>query len=541
MHVSERHGTEVPEATLAAGVSKRPSLGRGLAEWRALPVLVVAALTAVGVAMRVAVAQESMVFDELSTYWIVSTNGLAGVVSTVHTDAEITPPLFFVAAWLATQIDLTPELVRLPSLVAGAASIPVIYLLGLRTVGRPAAFVATAVAALSPFLIFYSAEARGYALMMLFVTLSTLAMLVAVDTSRARWWVVYAACSCAAVYTHYTSVFALGAQFLWLLGAHPEDRKPALLANIGAALAFLPWLSGMRADFNSPTTEILSVLSPFDWEFVWNSLSHAAVGYPYKYTGLSDLPGTAALVLFALALILALGGVAVTAFRARPRAWLARPDRRLVLIIALALSVPVGEAIFSAVGTNIFRERNLMAALPAFALCLAALLIAAGPRLRFVTTALALASLGLGAAKMLDERFQRPNYQGAGSVIDSQAGPGDVVIDAAVLSPGPYSALDVVLRRPHPVFRAGAPDQRERPFGFVDRVEPVAQVTARATAAAEGRIFVVTIPSLNRPELGPLPAPPKLPSRYRLVQTHTYPGIEEVMLQVWTERSSPRG
>jgi 4-amino-4-deoxy-L-arabinose transferase-like glycosyltransferase len=543
MHVSERQGTEVADATPVAGVSERPSLGRRLAEWHALPALVVAALTAVGVAIRVSVAQESMVFDELSTYWIISTNGLGGVVSTVHTDAEITPPLFFVAAWLTTQIDLTPELARLPSLVAGAAGIPVIYLLGLRTVGRPAALAAAALTTFSPFLIFYSAEARGYALMMVLVALSTLAMLLAVDTHRARWWVVYAACSCAAVYTHYTSVFALGAQFLWLLWAHPEDRKPALLANIGAAFAFLPWLSGMRADFNSPTTKILSVLSPFDWDFVWDSLSHTAVGYPYTYTGLGELPGTPALVLFALALILALGGLGVTAFRAHPRAWLLHPDRRLVLVIALALSVPVGEAIVSAVGTNIFGGRNLVAALPAFALCLAALLIAAGPRLRFVTTALALASLALGAAKMLDERYQRPNYRAAANVIDGQAVPGDVVIDAAVISPGPYSPLDVALRRPHPVFRAGAPDQRERPFGIFDRRVPAAKGAARAVAAADGgRIFVVSVPDVNRPGLrGTGPRHSSFPPRYRLVESHTFPGTEEVLLQVWADRSPPRG
>ena len=53
-----------------------------------------------------------MFADELSTYWIVSTNGLADVVDTVHGDAEITPPLFFIPAWLAAQIDLTRRCVR---------------------------------------------------------------------------------------------------------------------------------------------------------------------------------------------------------------------------------------------------------------------------------------------------------------------------------------------------------------------------------------------------------------------------------------------
>ena len=127
--------------------------------------LIVAALTAVGVALRLAVAHQSLAADELSTRWIVAGHGLGDVLSAVRTDAEITPPLSFVAAWLTTRIDVTPELLRAPSLVAGAAVIPLVYAVGLRTVGRRAALVATALTAFSPFMIFYSAEARGYELM----------------------------------------------------------------------------------------------------------------------------------------------------------------------------------------------------------------------------------------------------------------------------------------------------------------------------------------------------------------------------------------
>ena len=83
----------------------------------------------------------------------------------------------------------TPELLRAPALLAGTATIPLVYVLGLRTVGRRAALVATALTAFSPFMIYYSAEARAYGLMMLLLVCSTLAMLLAIDTRRRRWWV----------------------------------------------------------------------------------------------------------------------------------------------------------------------------------------------------------------------------------------------------------------------------------------------------------------------------------------------------------------
>ena len=133
MHASEGPAAGVAEAAPAARVGGRPSAGSRLPGW---PALVVAVLALVGVAIRVSYADQTLFADELSTYWIITTNGLAGAISTVHSNAEITPPLYFAASWLTTQIGHAPELVRAPSLVAGAASIPLIYLLGLRTVGR---------------------------------------------------------------------------------------------------------------------------------------------------------------------------------------------------------------------------------------------------------------------------------------------------------------------------------------------------------------------------------------------------------------------
>ena len=80
----------------------------------------------------------------------------------VHT-AEITPPLSFLLTWLTTRLGESPELVRLPALVAGIAAIPLVYLLGVLTVGRRAALLGATLTALSPFMIFYSAEARATA------------------------------------------------------------------------------------------------------------------------------------------------------------------------------------------------------------------------------------------------------------------------------------------------------------------------------------------------------------------------------------------
>jgi mannosyltransferase len=510
---------------------------------RAWPVLVVAAVTVLGSAVRLAVAGQSIFADELSTYWIVSTNGLGGVVSTVHGDAEITPPLYFVAAWVTTQFDLTPQLLRAPSLVAGIAAIPLTYVLGLRTLGRTAALVAATLTALSPFMIYYAAEARGYALAIALVLVSTIALLAASEGGGSRWWIVYGVSTWAAVLSHYTAVFALAAQLVWVLWARRAARRAALIANGAAVLAFLPWSTGLVNDFRSPTTEILDALSPFDLDAIRVALSHWSIGYPYSSLyapkfALRHMPGIQALVLLAIGLALALVGVAAQAAAGSPMSWLRRLDRRLVLVLALAVATPLGTALVSAVGTNLFGTRNLAVSWPGFALALSALLVAAGPRLRVPAAVLVIACFAIGAAKMLQSDYERPDYQGMARFLDSDARPGDVVVDAAsVVTPGPFTGLDVSAEKPHRVFRVGVPQQRDHPFTVTDRISPLPEVVRRAASAAAGRRIYVAGDSRFRASLTEQIVD-ELPAAYRQIKERTYGGG---VVRVYEDPASPRG
>lgn len=497
----------------------------------------------VGIPIRLIVAHQSLFADELSTYWIAATHSLGGVMSLMYgtshiPHAEITPPLIFVLSWLTSQIGHSPELLRAPSLLAGTVTIPLVYLLGLRTVGRRAALLAAAVTTLSPFMIYYSSEARSYAVMMALTVLSTLSMLLALDTRRTRWWVLYAVASCAAFYTHYTCAFVLLTQLVWVIWVHPEARRPALVASLAAAAGVLPWVPGLINDLRSPTTQILSALSPFTAQDIRLSLEHWAIGFPYVAAGgLGSLPGTIALVLLGLATIATAAGIAVHAHSVGLRAWLARFDDRAVLIFLLALSVPVGEALVSAVSTHLFGVRNLAASWPALALASAALVMAAGARTRLLAAGLAIVAFALAAGKMLTVRFARPDFQGVASFIAHTASRGDVVMDGTgVLSPGPLTGLDVALHTPVTVFRTGAPDERDHPFGFLDPVDSVAVATRRAVTAAAGRrVIVVEFSPTEGRKLTRYP----FPAGYHLVATRTYPEFVGLTVRVWAKSGTP--
>ncbi len=430
---------------------------------RPRPTLIVAALVLLGLALRLAVAGQGLFADELSTYWIVTDRSFGDVLSTVHTDAEITPPLFFALSWLFGQLGHAPELIRAPSLIAGTATIPLTYLVGRRTVGTPAALVATALVTVSPFLVYYSAEARGYALMTALVLGSTLAMLIAVERGGAGWWALYAACACGAVYSHYTSVFALGGQLLWLLWAHPEARKAALLATAAAVVGFLPWLSGLKSDLDSPTTEILAALQSLTLPYIRTAVAHWAIGYPYAtpLTEIEDLPGSFALGLLVLALALVLTSLLPRMSSGELR----MPSRAARLPLVIALSVPVGELLGELVGGGLFGTRNLAAAWPAFA---------------------------IGGLKLLDGDFSRPDVAAQAAFIERGGDRGDVVVDGASLSPaGVPTALDAQLGGRRRVFHLGRDEVAYDPFRILALAPPTDQVVRDAAAAARGHRLIV--------------------------------------------------
>ena len=360
------------------------------------------------------------------------------------------------------------------------------------------------------------------------------------DHGRRRWWVLYAAASAGAAYSHYTCVFLLAVQFAWVLWAHRGARRAAVLANVGAALAFLPWITGLRNDLNSPTADILSALSPFTVHDIRTSLEHWVAGYAYTYLPLRQVPGHLALVLFGAGV----AGAAV-AVVARFRGWLpgrVLGDRRLALVLALAVAVPARDVRrASLVGTNLFTTRNLAASWPALGLSLGALLAAAGPRARYVTAGLVIGALAMGAVRMLGDQNQRPDYRAAAAFVDRQAAAGDVVVDATgSVSPGPLTPLDVTLDPVHPVVRAGAPAERDHPFNLGDRTIPLQEALTEATRQAAGRrVYLVAAsgPDLpayqqRRKDLGES----RIPNGYRVTSDHVFAGFLRVTVSV-LERS----
>src|SRR5579862_6288361 len=195
--------------------------------------LILAGITAGAFALRLSQIHQRLFGDEVLAYWDVVGHSLAGTVAAVRTGVESSPPLFFVFAWLTAKLGDPTVWIRLPSIVLGSATIPLIYLLGRDTVGRLPGLLAAAIFALGPFSIYYGVDARPYATAAFFVTLSSVSLVRAIRGGRG-WWALYALAAAAAAYTHYTAAFVLAVQGAWSLWACRRQLRLPLIANLVA-------------------------------------------------------------------------------------------------------------------------------------------------------------------------------------------------------------------------------------------------------------------------------------------------------------------
>lgn len=159
------------------------------------------------------------------------------------------PPLYYAAVKLTELALPVVSAGRVLSIVVGVATVAVVYALAVRLLGRTAGVVAAAILALSPLHIWYSREARMYALSTLLIGLAALALIgfAQADTSRARWgWAALYGLACLlAMYVVYSSLYPLVAQgaILILLTWRFRGRAAPLWAALGvAAVAYLPWV-----------------------------------------------------------------------------------------------------------------------------------------------------------------------------------------------------------------------------------------------------------------------------------------------------------
>jgi uncharacterized membrane protein len=344
---------------------------------------------------------------------------------------DLHPPLWGTALWLDIRVfGDSPAAVRLPSLLAGTACVPLMYLLGRELYDRRAGMAAAAFMAVAPLAVWYSGEARMYAFYLFFAILAMLGQARAIRRGGWAGWVLFVIASAGMFYSHYFTVLQLAAQhliFLVLVVRRRLGREP-----VHSLLR--PWLLSIAA-----TAVVILPLAPYLLE----QLGHA--GAPgASSTGDAGQPVSLYVVMANLvwglwgyhsdALMQQLGAMwpvimlLVLALLGKGRSW------KATLLTAAVLVPVLGAFLISTKARTFFEVRYFISVLPGL------LVLGARAATGWLSSSVARAvAIGLIALTLLagltDEQFDAGNprlydYRSAFQYVDATAQPGDRVLFA---------------------------------------------------------------------------------------------------------------
>jgi mannosyltransferase len=334
-------------------------------------------------------------FDEWLT-WAHSGKDFGTMLDGVF-ELEGLPPLYFAVAWLWVKVaGNSEEGLRALSAIAGTLTIAVVFMAVRSLATERAGLIAAALTATSPLLVWYSQEARPYALVVLFSALSFAFFARALSDPRPKdlaWWGVTSA---VAIATHPFAAMLVAPEAAWLFYRRVEARRRVAIASAGigvATLALAPLFVRQ-----GPTVFWIDGL-PFG-ERLWQVGETFALGLGY------ELPWVPTVLV-----LVGLAAVPLLLWRGSPGA---RGPAALAAGLALA-GLALG-VIAALLGKDYLISRYL---LPLWVPACAAVAVAFGTRRAGIAAAalVCAGSLGFVLAYKTDTDLQRTDWQTGAAVL----------------------------------------------------------------------------------------------------------------------------
>lgn len=187
-------------------------------------------LTLIGAILRFYnLGYNSLWLDEATTYNI-AVKSIPDIWQ-VTTAGEFNPPLFYWTEHIMLLLGNSEVVLRIIPALLGVLTIPLIYLVGKEFMDRNTGIIAAAAFAFSPFLLFYSQEARAYSMMLFFVTISMVFYLRALKNNDLMNWALFGILSALAFWSHFYALVIIGALIVYAL----YELLPKIKSSLSAA------------------------------------------------------------------------------------------------------------------------------------------------------------------------------------------------------------------------------------------------------------------------------------------------------------------
>jgi mannosyltransferase len=177
--------------------------------------------------------------DEAAT-WFSSIQPVSHLVrNSAYIDVVFLPYYLFMHCWLG--VSQSMWWMRLPSLLAGTATVGALVLLARRWLPLGWSVLAGLLLALNPLFAQWTIQARPYAAATLFAVLSTAALVSAIDRGGTLRWVLYGLASLCMLLLHLIAVFVLAAQLVGVAIARRRSAWAGMVSTLGCvAVAVSP-------------------------------------------------------------------------------------------------------------------------------------------------------------------------------------------------------------------------------------------------------------------------------------------------------------
>jgi mannosyltransferase len=300
------------------------------------------------------IGASSLWFDEAFSWLAAQQPAWAALVPQI---VPIMPPLyhFLFHFWAALGED--EATLRAFSALWGLLTVPVIYALGRRLFSPAAGLAAALLTAVLPFHVYFSQEARPYALVIFLSALVLWAFVRAWGGAGYREWLAFGVLAALHFYAHYFVAFTLVVLHSFVLLARPFNRRGLrgiLLADFVALLLVGPHLPQALARTRQVVTDFWlsspSLLQPF------KTLDYLLFSHTMPFS-LNPVALFFTLAIFTL--------VAWGAIRTREK-----PRRLLILLIALVLTPLLLALLLSWVVGSVYLDRAFSLVTPAYVLLL---------------------------------------------------------------------------------------------------------------------------------------------------------------------------